>query len=282
MKKIIVLLAVCVFIFSGCAKAELEAENLELENQIDELNDEINDLEDEVESLNSTIDGLNETNGAIEKNNSELAAQIGGLQKENEELLAAIEDLKGPGIDVLLGSWMGNSYINRYFDISIDKPQDWSYADDTQLGQVMGLGLDIVSSLSGYSINTIEDETIIPLFYLYEGSDINTSSSNIFLTMTKGSLEYDLSSYVQAYIPQLDSILSTFGTTSYSDVEVFDVNGMEMVILEAEIEIAGTDSVMCAEYSYFYKNGYLGSLSANYLSENEDMLAEIVGTMSFN
>ncbi len=282
MKKIVLLICVCAFLFAGCAKAELEAKNLDLMTDIEDLEVEIDSLETEIKSLETTNKDLNDNLNAVQNSNDELTDKNNDLKEQNEELLLKIEELEGPDINNLLGSWMGNSYISEYFEISADKPDSWKYANDSELGQLVGLGLSLSESMTDVKSKEIKEDTVIPLFFIYKGESFSSATSNIFLTMTKYSVKYDLQDIVESYIPQLDSILSTYGETTYDEIETYDVNGIEMVTVEITIDINDSDETMHANYAYFYKNGYLGSLAISYLSDAEDEVSDIIGNMTFN
>ena len=268
MKKILILLTVCVLLFSGCSNAELEEQNATLQETIDEQDEKIDELNEKLDNAKIYVQTLSDENTK--------------LKKENTELKDTLEDLQSPPAVNLLGQWAGKTYENEFFQVTASLPKGWNYLGKEDLAEAIGVGLDLVNSLSDIKIESIGDETIIPLFLAYLENNQTSLNTNVLLSYSKYAVKYELQNYIKLLSPQFEQMFSSVGKVTTSQVEDINIGGMDMKKVNLMIEISDSDQILFADYHYFYYGDYLGSFSTTYTQDKKESVQEFVKNINFN
>ena len=268
MRKMIFVIVACVFIFSGCSNAELEEQNSALQTTIDEQSEKIGELNEKLENAETYVQMLSDENTK--------------LKNENTELKDTVAELQSPPEVNLIGQWTGKTYENEFFQVTANLPEGWDYLGKEDLAELVGLSLDVVKDLSQAKIESVAEDTIIPLMFAYPEYESDTMNVNAFLSFTKLSVKYDLAEHIELIKPYYEQLFSSTGNVTISDSEDVNIGGADMIKLKLMIEVNDSDTVIYTDYHYFYYGDYLGSFSTTYTEDKIEYIQEFINNIKFN
>lgn len=280
MKKLLTLLLICIFLLSGCVRGELEALNSSLTEELSDKEKDVSDLNDELDELNTELDLLSEKYSDAESFVQTLNDENMELKKENEELQNTIFEIEEAKLENLIGYWMGNTYKNDYFKISISKPDNYNQLDEDDLAKVIGLSLDVLNEYTDMGIDSITEGTILPLFVIYKGDDFNAADSTAVMTLTKSGIKYDLNNYIESSKPYWEQLFSSAGECTFYEIEDVIIDQILIKNQKLRIDLANSDKILFSSYYFFYIDDYIASIVLTYQEDNEIEVLEILNSLT--
>lgn len=132
----------------------------------------------------------------------------------------------------------GNAYVSSYLGLRFTAPEDWSYATDEELSELMGISMDIIGE-DVYGDNKEQAEELAKQAVIYDMIAAAPNGSNVQIVLenlevSTGSADLTEAEYAEILRTQLASItdLSYEVSDSYTDT----LAGLSFTVVDATVK----------------------------------------------